>query len=81
MSTLVDIKRVKATRLEFTDDLLVVYLEDARVISVPLIWYPRLFNASPAQRKNFNWIGNGSGIEWPELDEHLSVAGFLAGTH
>jgi Protein of unknown function (DUF2442) len=36
----------------FTDDALSVSLRDGRVISVPLAWYPRLFNATPAQRNN-----------------------------
>jgi hypothetical protein len=34
----------------FTDDALSVSLRDGRVISVPLVWYPRLLNATPAQR-------------------------------
>jgi hypothetical protein len=73
--------RIKATALDFTDDYLIVYLDDARVLQIPLIWYPRLFNANKEQLKNFKWIGKGSGIKWPELDEHLSVNGFLNGTH
>ncbi len=80
MSTLVD-SRIRARTLDFTQDYLIVYLDDARVIQVPLIWFPRLFNATPEQLRNFNWIGRGTGIEWPELDEHLSVHGFLTGQH
>ncbi len=73
--------RPRATTLDFTDDYLIVYLDDARVIQVPIIWYPRLHNATPEQRKNYTWIGKGLGIEWEELDEHLSVEGFLKGQH
>jgi hypothetical protein len=80
MSTLVN-KRVRATSLEFSPDYLIVHLDDARVLQVPLIWYPRLFKASPEQLRNYKWIGRGTGIEWPDIDEHLSVNGFLAGTH
>ncbi len=36
----------------FTDDALSVSLHDGRVISVPLVWYPRLLNATPSQRKS-----------------------------
>jgi len=31
----------------FNDDALTVSLRDGRVISVPLVWYPRLSNATP----------------------------------
>jgi hypothetical protein len=35
--------------VQFTDDTLGVSLRDGRVISVPLVWYPRLLSATPAQ--------------------------------
>jgi hypothetical protein len=41
-------------------------------------WFPRLRDASTAQRANWRPIGGGVGIRWPELDEDLSVAGLLA---
>jgi hypothetical protein len=37
----------------FSDDALTVSLRDGRVISVLLVWYPRLLNATPNQRKNW----------------------------
>ena len=52
-------------------------LEDGRVITVPLAWYPRLLHATAEQRRNYQWIGQGEGIHWPDLDEDLSIAGFL----
>ena len=70
---------IRATALDFTDDYLVVTLEDARVIQVPLIWYPSLFEASDETRSHYQWIGRGLGIDWPELDLQLSVHGFLHG--
>ena len=33
--------------VQSTDDALSVSLRDGRVIAVPLVWYPRLFNATP----------------------------------
>jgi hypothetical protein len=63
----------------FNDDALSVSLHDGRVISVPLVWYPRLLNATPAQRKNWKIAGGGYGIHWPELDEDLSTHGLLRG--
>ena len=61
----------------FNDDALSVSLRDGRVISVPLVWYPRLLNATSAQRKNWKIAGGGYGIHWPELDEDLSTEGLL----
>ncbi|HTW31855.1 MAG TPA: DUF2442 domain-containing protein [Candidatus Sulfotelmatobacter sp.] len=63
----------------FSDEALSVSLRDGRVISVPLVWYPRLLNATPAQRKNWKIAGGGYGIHWPEVDEDLSTEGMLRG--
>jgi hypothetical protein len=65
--------------VEFGNDTLSVSLRDGRVITVPLLWYPRLFNATPAQRKNWKVAGGGYGIHWPDLDEDLSTSGLLRG--
>ena len=69
-----------ATEVAITDDELTVQLADGRRISVPLVWFPRLLNASPGQRSDFRLIGAGEGIHWPGVDEDLSVTGLLAGT-
>jgi DNA-binding CsgD family transcriptional regulator len=61
------------------DDALSVSLRDGRVISVPLTWYPRLLNATPAQRNNWKIAGGGYGIHWPDVDEDLSTEGLLRG--
>lgn len=63
----------------FSDDLLSVSLRDGRVISVPLVWYPRLLNATPSQRKNWKIAGGGYGIHWPDVDEDLITEGLLRG--
>ena len=63
----------------FSDDALSVSLRDGRVISVPLVWYPRLLKATPAQRKNWKIAGGGYGIHWPDVDEDLSTEGLLRG--
>jgi len=56
-----------------------VLLADGRKISVPLAWFPRLLHATTQQRENFELLGDGEGIHWPEIDEDLSVAGLLRG--
>jgi hypothetical protein len=63
----------------FSDDALSVFLRDGRIISVPLVWYPRLLNATPAQRKNWKIAGGGYGIHWPDIDEDLNTEGLLRG--
>jgi hypothetical protein len=65
--------------VQSNDDSLSVSLRDGRVITVPLAWYPRLLNATPAQRQNWKVAGGGYGIHWPELDEDLSTEGLLRG--
>jgi hypothetical protein len=79
MSTLVLETDPLATNVAVTDDELIVDLADGRRIIVPLAWYPRLFNASPAERKNWRLLGEGYAMEWPDLDEHIGVEGLLAG--
>ena len=68
-----------AKDVTFTDDALVVALADGRTISVPLDWYPRLQRATAAQRSNWELIGDGYGIHWPDVDEDISVRGLLLG--
>jgi hypothetical protein len=70
-------ERVKGVR--FTEDTLVVDLMDGRTISVPLTWYPRLLNASDAQRAKWQVSAAGYGIHWPDVDEDLSTEGLLRG--
>lgn len=60
-----------------TDDVLEVRLRDGRRISAPLAWFPRLVNATPAQRAHWELAAAGHGVHWPEIDEDLSVAGLL----
>jgi hypothetical protein len=69
-----------AWNVAFTDDDLVVTLSDGRVLSVPLAWFPRLFHATPEQRAEWRFIGEGEGIHWEAVDEDLSVLGLLRGT-
>lgn len=70
-------ERVRDVRV--TDDMLTVDLKDGRSISVPLVWYPRLLAASPAQRSNWQICAAGYGIHWPDVDEDLSTEGLLRG--
>jgi hypothetical protein len=72
--------RPKAREVSIDEDELTVLLADGRKISVPLAWFPRLLHATEDQRRNFELLGDGEGIHWPEIDEDLSVAGLLLAT-
>ena len=79
MTTLVLDQDPIAVSAEISDDKLVVDLADGRSLVVPLSWYPRLLHASPAERINWQLLGDGYALEWPDLDEHIGVEGLLAG--
>ncbi|MEE9447133.1 MAG: DUF2442 domain-containing protein [Arenicellales bacterium] len=70
-----------AQDVSFSDDVLIVDLIDGRTLSAPLIWFPKLSNASQKQRETWEIMGSGEGIHWPEIDEDLSIAGLLIGAH
>ena len=65
--------------VHFTEDTRAVDLFDGRTIIVPLVWYPKLLDATPEQRRNWQVSGAGYGIHWPDLDEDLSTEELLRG--
>jgi hypothetical protein len=67
-------------RLEVTDESIVAQLADGRTVSVPLAWSWRLSEATPEQRQNFEIMGSGQGVHWPDVDEDISAIGMLSGT-
>lgn len=75
----IEIEVPEAQAVTVTDDTLAVELSDGRTISVPILWYPRLAYATPAERNNWQLIGRGIGIHWEDIDEDISVEGMLAG--
>ena len=70
---------VRAVDVKVTEDELSVDLEDGRTLVVPLAWYPRLAHSTQRERGRWRLIGRGLGINWPEIDEVISVEGLLAG--
>ena len=66
--------------LKVTRDSIIAQLADGRTVSVPLAWSWRLSEATAKQRNNFEIMGNGQGVYWPDLDEDISAAGMLGGT-
>ena len=78
MSTAVSVEP-RITHVEVNDETITARLVDGRVISVPLAWSWRLSEATPAQRSNWELIGNGHGVHWPDVDEDISAEGMLTG--
>ena len=68
-----------AKGVEFDADMMHVTLTDGRIISVPLIWFPLLHEATPEQRAQYEIGGGDISLHWPDLDEDVSVANLLAG--
>jgi len=76
MSTSVSTEPLAAT-VWFDDLRFWVRLQDGRELGTPLGFYPRLMHATSVQRANWEIIGEGEGIHWPEIDEDISVEGLL----
>jgi len=78
-TSIVEIQEPRSREVRITDDSLVVELMDGRTITVPLLWYPRLWYGKPDERRRFEILGDGRYLHWPDLDEDLSIAGIMAG--
>jgi hypothetical protein len=74
-----EIEVPNAENVRISEDTLSVDLSDGRTISVPLAWFPRLFQSTSEERNNWRLIGKGHGIHWEDIDEDISVEGLLAG--
>ena len=70
--------RVKTVSV--TEDAITFELVDGRAVSVPLAWSWRLSEATPKQRANFEILGDGQGVHWPDIEEDLSAQGMLTGS-
>lgn len=77
MNTLTEKSEALVVDVSCSADALSVTLTDGRVVSVPLVWFPRLADASPRQRSDWELIGGGIGIHWEGIDEDVSVASLL----
>jgi Protein of unknown function (DUF2442) len=66
--------------VEVSEQMITAHLADGRIISVPLAWSWRLASPTPAQRANYEIIGDGHGVHWPDVDEDISAEGMLSGT-
>ena len=68
---------ISPERAWFDEDSMWIELNDARVIGVPLAWFPRLLQADESQLAQYEL--SPGGIHWEALNEDISVAGLLEG--
>lgn len=69
--------RIKAVDIHKDLDLMLIVLNTKTILKRNISSYKRLKNASIEKLNKFRLIGKGTGIHWPELDEDLSLKGFL----
>ena len=67
---------MKIQKVGFQDDSIFIETNTGETASHPLAWFPRLQNATSAQRDNFTL--SPMGIHWEEIDEDLSFEGFFS---
>jgi hypothetical protein len=75
----VELRIPRAVSFSVTPDLIEVNLDDGRSISAPLAWFPRLLHGTAEERSHARFTGQGEGLNWPDLDEDVSVGSLLAG--
>jgi len=68
-----------AKKVEVDDSLLVVTLTNGQKVEMPVSRFPRLLAGTKTERANWELIGRGTGIHWPDLDEDIEVQALLAG--
>jgi len=69
----------KLLDVQVSEEEIIAFLADGRTVTVPLVWSWRLSEASQKERENFQIMGDGQGIHWPDVDEDISVEGMLGG--
>ena len=68
-----------AKRITFDSDTMWIELADGRQMGVPLAYFPRLLNATDAQRDKYVISGGGTGLHWDDIDEDISVQALVMG--
>ena len=77
MQANISIENLKVENVWFNQHKVFFDLVQGLTVGAPIHWFPRLANATPAQRDNWRLIGNGTGVHWEEIDEDLSAEGMF----
>jgi len=72
--------RIKSVFPDKESDSLILILNTGKIIKSRLSIFPRLSAGSEKQLNNYRLVSKGIGISWEELDEDLSLKGFLKET-
>lgn len=80
LENLIHKDNIRIQAIDVHMDMLLVILNTGMVIKEQLSKYPTLMKASEQQLKDYELIGNGTGIHWPMLDEDISLKGLLRDT-
>ena len=65
---------MKVNKLWFSNERLFIETNNNEVLSQPLLFYPRLKNATDKQRKQ--WEQSYGGLHWLSIDENISFESF-----
>jgi len=57
----------RAQHVTVNEEALTLDLVDGRTITVPLMWYPRLWHGTSEERDRFEIFGAGIYISWPDI--------------
>ena len=68
---------IKAIDFHQELDLMLIVLNTKAIFHQKISSYPLLKNSTLSQLKIYELMGNGIGVHWPDLDEDLSLKGFL----
>ena len=69
--------RVKVIHAHKDLDLMLIILNNGKVLQRTISFSQRLRQATADQLNHYEFIGEGTGIHWPDVDEDLSLRGFL----
>ncbi len=68
-----------AKKITFNKNNFKVNLTDGRILSVPLVYFPRLKTATQSERENYIISGGGVGLHWDQINEDICVKNLLLG--
>jgi len=68
---------MKIETVWFDDNNIFIGTDSGHIIGNPLLWYKRLFNATPEQRLNYEVGPTAESLHWDTLDEDLSLESFF----
>jgi len=69
--------RIESIEIHLEAGFMLIVLNNGNVLKVNPSQFPRLKNADPKDLEKYNLIAGGVGVEWPGLDEHLSLKGMV----